>query len=407
MKRIVRDNIDAKMSSSKAVLIRGVRGCGKTELANEYANSVLDMNDNNLVHIAYAKPDILLDSKKPVLIKDYGKAPELLDTVKKISNKNGDYILTNSYNLKEKEDSELSLIELRPLSLFESGDSNGKISLENLIYNGIEIDGITAELDYEKVAYCLCRGGFPANINKNKKELNKINNEYIKEIIEKDIIKIDGVRRNSELAYNLLKSYTNQISTLSSDRELIDETVNSYGKVCDKTIYNYVKQLKDLFIIEETKGWKVSFRNETTVRLSPKKFFVDPSIGTTLMNIKPEKLVMNFDLYAKLFKNLVYRDLNVYASTFGGRVGYYQDRYDLKSDFVIHLENDEIALVEVQLSDHDIEESIKNLLKIRKLINKEKSEEKDPKAMIIITAGTEAYKTKDGIYVVPIGSLKN
>ena len=125
------------------------------------------------------------------------------------------------------------------------------------------------------------------------------------------------------------------------------------------------------------------------------------------MNIKPEKLVMNFDLYAKLFKNLVYRDLNVYASTFGGRVGYYQDRYDLKSDFVIHLENDEIALVEVQLSDHDIEESIKNLLKIKKLINKEKSEEKDPKAMIIITAGTEAYKTKDGIYVVPIGSLKN
>lgn len=407
MKRVLNKNLKNDLMSNKAVLIRGVRGCGKTTLANEYVNSSLDMRDKNNVEIAYARPELLLNSEKPMLIDEYGNAPLILETIKGITKNNGDFILTNSADLLEQNDEHLKLIDLKPMSLYESNESNGLISLEEILKKDVDINNISCELDYEKIAYSLCRGGFPELIDKKASDITKSNNKYIETLISEDINKIDGVKRNSKLAYDLLKTYSNQISTLSTDRELIDETIKNYGKVSDKTIYNYVKQLKRLFIIEEIKGWEVSFRNKTTVRLSPKKFFVDPSIGTTLLGMEPKKLMMNFELYNKLFENLVYRDLNVYASSFGGKVKYYQDRYGLNSDFVIELENDEYALVDVQLSERYIEESEKHLLKIKKLVEKETSVEKTPKKMIIITSGTEAKILESGILVVPIGCLKN
>lgn len=407
MKRVLNENLKNDLMSNKAVLIRGVRGCGKTALASEFVNSSLDMRDKNNVEIAYAKPELLLNSDKPMLIDEYSNAPTILEAIKKATKNNGDFILTNSYDLSETNNDYMKLIDLKPMSLYESGESNGKISLKEIVSGNKNISGETTEMDYEKIAYALCRGGFPETLNKKNNEVVKTNAKYIETLISEDINKIDGVKRNSKLAYDLLKTYSNQISTLSSDRELIDETIKNYGKVSDKTIYNYVKQLKKLFIIEEIKGWEASFRNKTTIRLSPKKFFVDPSIGTTLLGVKPNELMMNFELYNKLFKNLVYRDLNVYASSINGKIKYFQDRYGLNSDFVIELENDEYILVDTQLSERYIEESEKHLLKIKKLVEKDTSVEKTPKKMIIITSGTEARVLESGILVVPIGCLKD
>lgn len=202
-----------------------------------------------------------------------------------------------------------SIVNMKTMSLYESGESNGKISLNDLFLHKAKIDGITSNIDYEKMAYLICRGGWPSALKMNIEDGILISKNYIEMLVSSDISKIDGVSRNPELARTILKSYARQVSTIDSDKKLIDDVKANYSDISDTTIYDYINQLKKLFIIDEIDAWNPNIRSKTVIRTSPKKSLVDPSIATAVLECSPKELMLDFNTYGLLFENLVDRDL--------------------------------------------------------------------------------------------------
>lgn len=416
--RITDKELKEKLSVTGAVLIRGPKWCGKTTSAKQLARSVLEMQNadlqENYLELANLKPSLLLEGDKPRLIDEWQLAPRLWNAIRYDVDKTGlanQYILTGS-SVPVEDDTlhsgvgRFSFVTMKPMTLYESGSSNGKISLMDILDGKRDIDGVTTDLDYEKIAYILCRGGWPNTLKMNDKQGLMVAKNYIDALVNSDISRVDGVRRDANLALLILRAYARQVSTIDSDKSLFLDIQTNYQDVSEKTIANYLDVLKKLYIIEEIPAWSPNIRSKTSIRTSAKKSFVDPSIAVAALGITPKELIMDPKTYGLLFENLVNRDLSVYANAIGGKLSHYRDRFGLECDNVIHFDNGKYALVEVKLGGDKIKEAEEHLLKLNELIDSnERLSNSD--FMMIITGTNMAYTLPSGVMVVPIGCLKD
>lgn len=419
IKRIIDAQLEEKLQITGAVLIKGCKLCGKTTTAKKYSKSILEMQNpdtqENNINLANTKTSLLLNGVKPRLIDEWQMVPKLWNAVRYSVDLIGlpeQYILTGSATPIDDETlhsgvGRFSIINMKPMTLFESGDSNGKISLKDLFEHNIKIDGIKSDLTFEKLAFLICRGGWPNSVNMAPDKALKIAQNYIELLVSSYITEIDGVKRNPELARTILKSYSRQISTIDSDKSLIDDVKANFTEVSDKTIYEYINHFKLLFIIDEINAWNPNIRSKTVIRTSPKKSFIDPSLAAASLTCTPNDLLMDFNTYGLLFENLVDRDLSVYVSSLGGHLNHYRDNYGLECDSIIRLNNGKYALVEIKLSGNHIEEAEKHLLKLKSLIEEKEPRLGKPELIMIITATDMAYEKESGVLVIPIGCLKD
>ena len=423
--RIIDKELSRQMKIAGAILIRGPKWCGKTTTCKQRAKSYIELQDedidqknSNALKLAELKPSLLLEGEKPRLIDEWQLAPNLWNTVRHSvdeTGKKGQYLLTGSATPNEKENKNLhsgagrfAFLDMKTMSLFESGDSNGKISLSELLKGNRKIDGITSDITYERMAFLICRGGWPDIFNmEDENDSLGISKNYITAVCESDVSRIDGVSRNSELARLILKSYARLDSTIESNQTLIEDVIANNNNVSDRTINDYLAVLKKLYIIDEIPAWNPNIRSKTAIRSTPKKSLVDPSLATALLGILPKELMLDPNTYGLLFENLVDRDLSVYINSIGGTLNHYRDRYGLECDEVAHFDNGKYCLIETKIgSEKSIEEAEKHLLELKNLIEKNDRLRK-PEFLMVITNTKMAYTTQNGILVVPIGCLKN
>ena len=423
--RIIDKELSKQMKVAGAILIRGPKWCGKTTTCKQRAKSYIelqdediDMENSNALKLAELKPSLLLEGEKPRLIDEWQLAPNLWNTVRHSvdeTGKKGQYLLTGSATPNEKENQNLhsgagrfAFLNMKTMSLYESGDSNGKISLAEILNGNRKIDGITSDITYERMAFLICRGGWPDIFNIEDEDVSlSIAKNYITAVCESDISRIDGISRNTELARLILRAYARLDSTIESNQTLISDVIANNNNVTDRTINDYLAILKKLYIIDEIPAWNPNIRSKTAIRSTPKKSLVDPSLATAILGISPKELMLDPNTYGLLFENLVDRDLSVYINAIGGTLSHYRDRYGLECDEVAHFDNGKYCLIETKIgSEKSIDEAEKHLLELEKLI-KENERLRKPEFLMIITNTKMAYTTKNGVLVVPIGCLKD
>ena len=419
IKRIIDREINEKLSVSGALLIKGPKWCGKTTSAMQIAKSVLEMQNpdlqENYLELVNTKPSMLLEGEKPRLIDEWQIAPKIWNAIRYSVDKTSEpsqYILTGSAtpvedNTLHSGTGRFAIMTMKTMTLFESGDSNGAISLSDMLNKSTNIDGIKTDLTYEKIAYVLCRGGWPNAISFTEKKALEIPKNYLDVLFENDISKADGIKRNPMLARAILKSYARQVSTIDSDRLLYNDIRANYSSVSERTIIDYIETLKKLYIVEEIEAWNPSIRSKTSIRTSPKKSLVDPSLAVAALGCSSEELMLDIKTFGLLFENLVNRDLSVYARSIGGSLKHYRDRFGLECDNVIHFQNGKYALVEIKLGGSKINEAEEHLITLRDLILKNEQSLGEPEFLMIITGTDMAYATKNNVFVVPIGCLRN
>ena len=421
-KRIIDAQFEVRMNSLGGVLLVGPKGCGKTTSAKQKAKSIVDFQNEdereNLLLIANNHPSDLLKKEKPILFDEWQDAPKIWGAIRKDIDDNdliGSYILTGSSSQKVKTPHtgtlRISTLKIYPMSLFESGDSNGKISLIDL-FNGKNFKNCTSSLNFDDIKYVICRGGWPRSVNlMDKKAKLQIAKELFNQTCEVDISSIDGMKKNPIWAKTILKSYARNICTTADTKTIYQDVLPSCD-ISKQTFYDYIHALEELYIIEDVEAWCPSIRSKTVIRSSKKKNLIDPSIAVAALGVSPEYFNSDYKTLGFLFESLVIRDLKIYSSEHDGYVSYYRDRYGLEADAVLHLNDGRYALIEIKLGQNQIDEGAKHLCEIEKLIaiHNDKENEipmKMPDLKIVITATQYAYKREDGVYVVPIGCLKD
>lgn len=422
--RVLDSELDLRLRSVGATLIVGPKWCGKTTTAKQKAASVLEMQDPDLqegyLKLADTKPSLLLQGDKPRLIDEWQLAPVLWDAVRVSvdrSSEKGLYILTGSV---VKDDSKtkhtgtgrISRLEMLPMSLWESKESTGQVSLSELFARPEDsIDGARGKLTIEELMFAACRGGWPSSLQVKGDDAKLfVAEDYVNNVAEVDISRIDGVDRNPKLAAALLKSYARNISTLATV-STIRKDVLSVQDVSMPTVNSYLEALRKLFVISDIEAWCPALRSSTGMRSSLKRGMCDPSVAAAALGTKPDYLLKDFKTFGFLFESLVVRDLKVYSSALGGKLSYYRDRYGLEADAVLHLKDGRYALIEIKLGSSEIEEGATHLLEIRQLIRKHNETEKqcpleEPTLLMVITGGEMGYTRPDGVHVLPVSALK-
>ncbi|WP_296847562.1 ATP-binding protein [uncultured Methanobrevibacter sp.] len=402
-----------------AVLIIGPKWCGKTTTAERHAKSVLKLQDkdNYKSNMMWAdiEPSRLLKGEKPRLIDEWQVAPVLWDSVRTSVDDTegyGLYILTGSTVVNEEEimhsgTGRIHRLLMRPMSLYESGESNGQISIMELFDNpDLDINECESELTMDELIFASCRGGWPDSLHQKTREGKLfVAYSYLENICNTDVSAVDGIKRDPDRVRLLLRSIARNDSTLAKDQTIINDMNANFMDISRPTYYSYVDALKKLFVLEDQRGWSPNIKSKTAIRSGNKKVFIDPSIAVAALNANPESMEKDLNTFGFIFENLCIRDLNVYTNTYGGKISYYHDKSDLEVDCVVHLRDGRYALIECKLGRNRIEEGAKNLLKINKLI--EKNDKVDnPTFLAILTGGKYAYTRKDGVKVIPIGCLR-
>ena len=401
-----------------AVVIVGPKWCGKTTTATRYAKSVLKLEnqDNRKSHMLLAdiKPSVLLEGEKPRLIDEWKIAPVMWDAVRTSVDKlsgYGLYILTSSTSVDNSKimhtgTGRFVRLIMMPMSLFESKESNGKISIIDLFNNpNLNIDGIKSDLTIEGLIFAACRGGWPDSLNrKTKKDQLAVPYNYLRNIYENDISTIDGVKRDSKKVKSFLKAYARNISTIVKNTTLINDIKTNYSNITPNTFYNYRNVLERLFVISNINSWNPNIRSKTSIKSISKKEFIDPSIAVAALNLNPKRLLHDLDTFEPIFENLCIRDLTVYTSHYGGEISYYSDKLGLEVDCVIHLRDGRYCLIEFKLASFEIDSGAENLLKLKELIQKKGL--KEPSFLAVVTGGEFAYTREDGVKVIPISVLR-
>jgi len=307
----------------------------------------------------------------------------------------------------------ISRMVMYPMSLFESKESNGKISLSALFQDpGLDIDGITSKLTLENLVFAACRGGWPSSLNKktDKAKLFEAQN-YVANICDSDASTVDGVKRSPERVKAVLQSYARNISTLATNKTILADVSSNYMDISGPTLFSYLNALERLFVIGDIPAWCPSIRSATTIRSNKKKGFIDPSIAVASFALSPEVLLQDMNTFGFIFEGLCIRDLKVYSSAMGGLTSYYHDRYGLEADCALHLADGRYALIEFKLGSREIEEGAGHLIELKRLIKKANDEKKarlrEPSLLMVISGGEMAYTRKDGVKVIPIGTLKD
>jgi len=423
--RVVDRILEERLEAVGAVLITGPKWCGKTTTAVQRANSVLELQDPDntakYLETAAVKPSLLLRGDNPRLIDEWQMAPVLWDAVRTAVDKRNEaglFILTGSTTIDESKimhsgTGRISRMLMYPMSLFESGESKGGISLKELFQNPeLDIDGITSELSLESLVFAACRGGWPSSLNKKTDKAKLFEaQDYIANICDSDASTVDGVKRNPERVRAILKSYARNISTLAADRTILKDVVSNNIDVSEATLSSYLNALERLFVIQDVPAWCPSIRSATTMRSSKKKEFIDPSVAVAALGLSPDVLLEDMNTFGFIFECLCIRDLRVYSSELEGNVSYYNDRYGLEADCVLNLSDGRYALIEFKLSSRRIEEGASHLRELKTLIKRANIENdanlREPDILMVITGDKMAYTRKDGVMVVPIGVLRN
>jgi len=423
--RIVDEILEERLSAAGAVLIAGPKWCGKTTTAMQQAKSVLKLQDpdktKGYLATAETKPSLLLQGENPRLIDEWQMAPVLWDAVRSAVDERGEeglFILTGSTTVDESSimhsgTGRISRMVMYPMSLFESAESNGKISLEELFNNpDFDIDGATSDLSIESLVFAACRGGWPSSLRKKTDKAKLFEAQsYIANICDSDASTVDGVKRSSERVKAVLQSYARNISTLATNKTILDDVASNYTDISEPTLISYIEALEKLYVIEDVPAWCPRVRSATSMRSNKKKGFTDPSIAAASLALTPETLLQDFNTFGFIFECLCFRDLKTYSAALDGRVSYYRDRYGLEADCVLHLVDGRYALIEFKLGSNQIEEGAAHLLELKNLIQKANEEKRaklrEPDLLIVITGGEMAYTRKDGVKIIPIGCLRN
>lgn len=421
-----------KLEAFGAVLIEGPKYCGKTTLATQQARSILSMADTDTLgqNLALARTNIsrLLAGETPRLIDEWQIAPQFWDAVRNEvdkRNEDGQFMLTGSAvppkpkkdesgNIIEEENihhtgtGRISRLRLRTMSLWESEDSTGDVSLEELFINPDTVDGVS-NIDLDRLAYLTCRGGWPkAVLKKSEKAALAQAFDYYDSVVSNDIKRVDDIGRDEELTKRIMRSYArNQGTQATVGTILADIKSNGDERMSDSTVYSYIKALKEIFVIEDSIAWNPNLRSKTAIRTSDTRYFIDPSIATAALGMGPKDLINDMETFGFIFETLAIRDLRVYADALDGKVYHYRDKNNLECDAVIHLRNGSYGLVEVKIGGTEpIREGAESLKTLSSKIDSTRM--KTPSFMMVLTGiGNFAYKRpEDGVLVVPIGCLR-
>lgn len=414
--RISDELLQLLLQSSGAVLIEGAKWCGKTSSALRASKSVLYMQDvdNSASYIAMAgtKPSFLLRGESPRLLDEWQMAPVLWDAVRFEVDKRGlqgQFILTGSAVPADgltahTGTGRIARLLMRPMSLFESQESTGSVSLRELFNGNHEIENIS-HIDIEDIAYLICRGGWPAAVRQEKKTALRMANNYVEAVINMDIQRVDGIDKNPDRVRMLLRSLARNISTTATIQTIKKDIETDETEISEKTISSYLNALRRIFVIEDLPAWQPSLRSKTAIRTSVKRHFVDPSIATAVMRADPESILADFEMFGFLFESLCTRDMRVYAQANDGDVFHYRDKSELEADMIVRLRDGRWAAIEVKLGSKQIEDAARNLIRLEEKINTDKM--RRASFLMVLTGGQYAYRRADGVLVVPIGCLKD
>lgn len=418
--RIADSILQEKLEAKGAVLIEGPKWCGKTTTAMQKAVSVLKMDnpktrEQNL-SLAKLNPQRLLQGDVPRLIDEWQIAPTLWDAVRyevDERQKMGQFILTGSAVPPDTKEithtgtGRFSWLLMRPMSLFESGESTGEVSLRSLFDKKNDIDG-ECHIDIDQLAFLVCRGGWPMSIGLGRKASLQQAFDYYDAVVKSDINRADGIAKNPERVKRIMRSFArNQGSQAANTVIANDILANETEKVNEDTVHSYIEALKKIFVVEDMAAWNPNLRSKSAIRTSDTRYFVDPSIAVASLGIGPEDLINDLRTFGLFFETMCVRDLRVFADSLDGSVYHYRDNTGLECDAVIHLRNGKYGLIEIKLGGDDlINEGAKSLLKLKESINIEKMNE--PSFLMVLTGlGDYPYRREDGVLVVPVGVLRN
>ena len=420
-KRIADVLLEDKLDAMGAVLIEGPKACGKTTTAEQQAKSILYMDDPDNIkqNLQLAETNVkrLLQGDNPRLIDEWQIAPQIWDAVRfEINQRRDDGLFMLTGSAVPADDSRIhhsgagrfAFLTMRPMTLWESGESSGEVSLGELFTNSDNIDG-ESSLKMEDIAFAICRGGWPKSLDKKsqKAALRQVI-EYYEAITRSDISRVDGVERDEYRAKRLMRSYARLQGAMASIPTIIDDMkTNEPESLSDETVTSYIKALKKIFDIEDMKAWNPNLRSKTAIRTSDTRYFVDPSLAIAALGLGPNDLINDLETMGLFFETLCIRDLRVYAEANDGEVFHYRDKNGLECDAVVHLRNGNYGLIEIKLGgDTRIEEGAANLNALGNKIDTTKM--KNPSFKMVLTAvGQYAYRRTDGVLVVPIGCLRD
>lgn len=419
-KRIADGILKQKLESSGAVLIEGPKWCGKTTTAEQQAKSILYMDDpatmEQNLRLSTINVGRLLNGGTPRLIDEWQIAPNLWDAVRfTVDHRDGfgQFILTGSAvpadrsRIRHTGTGRFSWLTMRPMSLWESGESSGEVSLSELFHAPAAIDGEN-RLDIESLAFLICRGGWPQALRLRGKTALEQARDYFDAVVRNDLSRADGVTRSAERARRIMRTYArfqgSQTSVASIRKDIF---ANETADMDDDTIYAYIDAMRKIFVVEDAPAWNPNLRSKAAIRTSDTRYFIDPSIATAALGAGPDDLINDLNTMGLLFETMCVRDLRVYAQALGGQVYHYRDSNGLECDAVVHLRNGSYGLVEVKLGgDALIAEGVKTLNHMAHVLDTTRM--KAPAFRMVLTGtGTYAYRMEDGTYLVPIGCLKD
>lgn len=418
--RIADSILRHKLQGVGAILIEGAKWCGKTSTAEQQAKSVVYMSNPTLLpqYLTYVDtaPEMLLDGETPRLIDEWQLAPKLWDCVRfTVDHRKGmgQYILTGSSvpadmsQVHHTGTGRFARLLMRPMTLWESGDSNGKISLRQM-FDAPQSIAAECNMSLQDIAFLTCRGGWPQTIDLPKENQLEASVDYFDAVVNSDIQRADGVNRNAQRVRRLMRSYARMQGSQASFNEIVKDMQGNEKDMIDaQTVSSYLNALRMIFVVEDMPAWNPNLRSKTTTRTSDTRYFVDSSIATAALGVGPNDLIGDMETFGLLFETLAVRDLRVYAQALGGEVYHYRDKSDLECDTVIHLRNGDYGLIEIKIGgDKGIDAGAKSLLCLADKIDTTRMH--NPSFLMVLTAvGRFAYRREDGVYVVPIGCLKD
>ncbi|MBQ8042809.1 MAG: ATP-binding protein [Clostridia bacterium] len=414
--RIVDSEINELMQIMGAVLIEGCKWCGKSTTGAFHAKSIIEFQNpdrkQEYDEIKNTKPSLFLSGEKPRMFDEWQMYPVVWDSIRTDvdhTRLKGQYILTGSAKPSEGETmhtgtGRISRVVMRPMSLYETGESTGEVSFQDIL-NGKDIDGVSKN-SLEDLASIIVRGGWPASLEIKGDTKYRFAKEYVKSLIHEEVKQVDGVERNPDKMQCVLRSLARNISTQVSNATIEGDVKNSfYDDISRPTINDYINTLEKLFVIENVNATNLNLRSKYALRTKPKKYFVDPSIATAILEIKPNDLIGDLRTFGFLFESLCIRDLKIYTQSYGGDLTFYRDEKEFEIDAILRTSSGKWGAIEIKLGAGHIDEAANNLLKFKDKVDISKCGE--PAFLMVLTGTNYSYRREDGVYVVSIGTLKN
>lgn len=420
-KRVVDEILDFYLESMGAVLIEGPKWCGKTRTGEEHAKSVVKLQDPDNVDkyraAIKAKPSILLEGPTPRLIDEWQDFPILWNAVRHLVDERGEdgqFILTGSaVPCEGKKDKipprhtgtgRIVRMRMRPMSLWESGESTGEISLSALFDGAGEVSG-RSSIGVDEIAHLVCRGGWPqAVLAKTPRAAYMKSSSYVDEVVHEDVHRVDGVERSPDRVRNLLKSLARNISTMATNETILQDLKANDSSISEKTLSSYLNALRKIFLVEDVPAWSPSLKSRLAIRSSMKRQFVDPSVATAVLGATPRRLLNDFRSFGSFFESLCVRDVRVYAQTLDGEVRHYRDQTGLEADMIVALKDGRWGAIEVKLGAGDIDSAAEGLKKLRAKVDVGRMGH--PSFLMILTGTDLGYTRDDGVVVCPLGCLR-